>query len=540
MKILIISFYNDIWATHFATELELAQRHLDDGDTVELLGCDGCITACEQNPTGLPALCDMCRVRRLKGTRLLSAPVVEHRFKKYLPANVEQLEREFLESIHDVESAKAARYQGQDLGWGALSSTMSFCRDPFCEGAESRTFILRFARAAVRCYMAVDGFLASRTQSFDRVYIFNGRFAVTRAAFRACQKHRMDVRIHERGSTTQKFDVLDNVTPHDREAMQARIQQNWDQPSSEDRHSKGRAFFLARRQGRAEQDLGRNFVRLQVIGSLPETWDKEKRNVAIFTSSEDEFAGIGDEWRNRLYRTQTEAIHRLIGDAQGRYPDMHFYVRVHPNLLDVHNRDVDALLATRSPNCTLIEPGSSISSYSLMEAVDLVVTFGSTVGIECTFWGKPSILAGPALYDELDVAYVVASHEHLLDLLGCELAPKSVDNAIKYGYYLQTFGTPFKYWNPDGFCDGRFRGKPLICFRSVPPNWLPTSPSLRRLLRPLVESRKFKHQVLFAMLERMCTILAYLWHGFRRRLPLVLSRLLATRQGERVTGSGLG
>lgn len=54
MRVLVISFLNS-WISHLGTELELAQRHLDDGDTVESLGCRGMHQGLRWQPVELQA-----------------------------------------------------------------------------------------------------------------------------------------------------------------------------------------------------------------------------------------------------------------------------------------------------------------------------------------------------------------------------------------------------------------------------------------------------------------------------------------------------
>lgn len=459
MKVLIISYFTK-WVPHFGTELELAQIHLDRGDTVEFLGCDGCIIACQTNPQGDVNSCNACRLRRLRGMQLLSTQPVEHQLGDYLPKNIVETEDEILSAITDAESAKAFRYRDHDLGWGALSSTIDELRDPICESPQAKELLKRLARTALRSYLAVHSFLQTH-QNFDRVYIFNGRFACTRGAYRACQEHeKLEIMIHERGSSVEKYELFGATMPHSRKRWHQSVCETWEAASRPDeRGSIGRAFYEGRRMGSPLN--WKSFISAQQKGRLPDDWDQSKNNVVIFNSSEDEFASIGDEWINPVYPKQSEGIRRVVSDALTRYPKMHIFLRMHPNLTDVVNKDVEMLHAIKSPNFTLIEPRSSVSTYDLLDVAERVLTFGSTVGIEATYWGKVSILAGRSFYDNLDAVHVARDHEHVMELLGANLVPKQVVNALKFGYHSQTFGIPFRHWKADGFLDGSFRGVPL-------------------------------------------------------------------------------
>lgn len=510
MKVLIVTYFNQ-WVTHFGVELELAQIHLDKGDVVEFLSCDGCIEACQANLDASRACCETCILRRSRGMALLKPIVVEHRLGDYLPDDIVKSEGQILSGITDPNSAKTFRYEDQDLGWGALSSTIMALRDSVAESPKAKDLLKRFSKTALRSYAAVKTFLESHTD-FNRVYIFNGRFACTRGAFRACQERGIpDIVIHERGSSVHKYALFGNSMPHSRKLVQDRIELAWDSAASPaERETVGRAFYEERRAGIPQ--AWRSFTSHQQKTLLPDGWDPSVRNILIFNSSEDEFAGIGDEWKNPVYATQVEGIRRIVADALGRYPATHFYLRMHPNLIGVANQDVDMLHAIKSSNFTLIEPDSSISTYALLDVAERVLSFGSTMGIEATFWGKTSILAGHAFYDHLNAAYVARNHEQVMELLETNLPPKPTINAVKYGYYLKSFGTPFRYWKAKGFEDGEFRGTPL--------RWAPANKLERMILfrcHGLGLRWKFLQDVIHACSKT-------LWSGFAKPIWMAVAR----------------
>ena len=77
MNILIVSFFNR-WVTHLGVELELAEKHLQQGDSVTFLACDGSVGACLNNPKGDANICSECRLRRFDGIAELSGNVAVH------------------------------------------------------------------------------------------------------------------------------------------------------------------------------------------------------------------------------------------------------------------------------------------------------------------------------------------------------------------------------------------------------------------------------------------------------------------------------
>ncbi len=324
---------------------------------------------------------------------------------------------EKISSIIDVETAKKFTINGHDLGWGAYSSTITATRDYLCESKHARSKLKLFASTAYRTYSGTTNFL-SRQAGYDQVYIFNGRFAATRGALRACEECDSvgNIQIHERGSSKDRYEIFGSNMPHHRETRRRMMEEAWDQAEASVREEEGSNFFEARRLGTPSD--WKSFISLQESGHLPMTLTQEKINVAIFNSSEDEYAGIGKEWQNTLYASQFDGISRITTDALERYPEMHFFLRIHPNLIGINHSDVRKTRQISSPNLTVIPGGAKTSTYDLVEAVDKVITFGSTVGIEATYWGTPSIVARHSLYENIDAGYFPASHAELLNLLG--------------------------------------------------------------------------------------------------------------------------
>ena len=54
-----------------------------------------------------------------------------------------------------------------------------------------------------------------------------------------------------------------------------------------------------------------------------------------------------------------------------------------------------------------------MASYPLMRQSDVVVTYGSTTGVEAGYAERPVIVMGPSAYDELGCAVRVRTDEEL-------------------------------------------------------------------------------------------------------------------------------
>jgi hypothetical protein len=160
-----------------------------------------------------------------------------------------------------------------------------------------------------------------------------------------------------------------------------------------------------------------------------------------------------DGWQNPFYRDQNEGLERLF-TAFAHRPEVRFFLRVHPNLRGVDNSQTRALsaLADRFANVEVIAADSPVSTYALLAACDIVLAYGSTVGIEALYHGKPSIVLGRAMYEDLDGLIKPESHQHLIEILEGYLrtgvlprAEGGEEAAIKYGFYQMQHGHKFRW-----------------------------------------------------------------------------------------------
>jgi hypothetical protein len=203
-------------------------------------------------------------------------------------------------------------------------------------------------------------------------------------------------------------------------------------------------------------------VKEQQKGLLPEGWSTSKKNIVLFQSSEDEYASVSEDWKLPFYSTQFEGLQQITRDMAKYAGQFHLYIRVHPNMKEAIPAERERINQLQGGNVSVIPAESPISTYALMHNADKVISFGSTVGIEATYWGKPSILAGKCFYVNLGGTYNPATHQELMELILTEdLPPKDKEAALKYAYYINSFGIPFVYYKAEGFIEGKFNGRRL-------------------------------------------------------------------------------
>jgi hypothetical protein len=207
------------------------------------------------------------------------------------------------------------------------------------------------------------------------------------------------------------------------------------------------------------------FLDKQDPSLLPVNWDGNKHNIALFTSSEDEFMSISNEWDNPFFESQLDGL-RFVANIISSEPTYHLYVRVHPNTKYMAKAYVDSIqeIGTYS-NVTLIDSDSNISTYQLLNKCNKVITFGSTLGMEAVYRKKPSILLSKCFYYFLKGPFLPKHTSEIKFLvLNANLQIPEEDECIKYAYFLNNFGIKYKYYEPTSYKLGTFKGVDLDIF----------------------------------------------------------------------------
>lgn len=465
MHVAFIGSYG-LWDLHVATELDLAEQHQLEGDTVSWITCDAAFDSCEANESHDLDMCKACRWKVTAAIKLLSGDVDQANMTAMLTeedrAKIDALPKSF----HSVDELKAFEFEGLDAGWGALSSAIWLARDSNLDAGAP--LVAKLIRAGVTGYLATKRLLASG--AIDRVYAFNGRMAPMRGILRACTELNVPCFIHERGPDMKHYALFENAMPHEIAYTVQQANKDWETsglPEPERERIAANWF-----EGRPKGQMGSwiSFVEGQQADGLPDGWTSNRHNIALFTTTEFEYASIGKEWQGHLFESPevgTFAMAETISskaqaDVNAGHPAdqiPHLTIRIHPNPDGAKSPNVQAMLAMDLPHVTVLAPTSKVSTYGLMREADVVVTAGSTAGVEATFWNKPSVLAGRGLYTGLGAAHEPQSIPELIEmLLDTELGVADRNAALRYGFHQATRGTPFQYFKADSLHSGTFKG----------------------------------------------------------------------------------
>lgn len=383
------------------------------------------------NPNHSKPLCHFC-------TKCTRKVLKQYGIKsKSLSDFADDLENNIRFEYDSLQDIKSIEYRGIKIGLSIASNYISTTRNmnPLMDGCARRYFdrhLSQNVHFVDAIYHLFDSFQP------DVVYSFNGRFEEVRPIFDICKLksiHCVLSEVIKKDGNWYKVRFEDKL-PHDIKYNVERRNYCWDNYnlSDDEKNELGNSFYHKRRHGEESGDK-LIYVANQIEGNYND-FDSTKINIAIFNSSEDEFAAVGGDWESlKLFSSQYEGIVYLLKHAD---PSIHFYLRVHPNLKNIKYRYHTDLYDLRKEfsNITIIPANSNVSTYTIMEHCDKIVCFGSTMGIEGTYWGVPSILLGPSIYYYDGVAYTPKSKEEAISLLNKKLAPLRNENLIRFGAYI--------------------------------------------------------------------------------------------------------
>ena len=452
MKVLFTGLL-PIWQCHFIAECNFIEEHLAAGDEVAVLTCDASLKACDANPGHSLPHCLVCMGMRQSAVELLSSPI--RSLPLISPGAAARLRSFPQPEFRALAELKRFAWEGLDVGQDVYASLITATGSAFFCPLKHAGLVRKTIRDFVAVYLTAMEYLEK--DGYDLIYVFNGRFASAKAWIRACEKTRTDYMTHERLGMPDRALRIKNGSPHGTLLWPPLIREFWDKNRDNPEVLKeAHDFFEERPQGRLTGWF--SFVNTQDRKSLPETWDAGKRNMVIFSSSVSEFAGLPDYFEGAAFHDQRQAYLDLASSLQKNHGDIRLFLRVHPNSrLDTFRWWEDPEFSSLE-NLTVIPPESAISSYELLQQCEKVIVFITTMGIEATFWGKPSIVLSNAMYSGIGAAYEPRSLEEACEMLAADLPPKPREAALAYGGFMRCGSAKLPLSDSLDHCKLTFKG----------------------------------------------------------------------------------
>lgn len=249
---------------------------------------------------------------------------------------------------------------------------------------------------------------------YEQISVVNGRFPYQRAVQQAANYLQIRSMSFERGtydhslepglSTRDRYFKSKNYWHEDfpttnRLIRQERILSRFQRGDSGFNRTNPESWLGERR-----TPLGRgNQFNENWNNSFAASEDSKKRFVSLFTSSLDEFAELGPEWKEAKWKNQWEAFEYLIPI----FFELGFEVilRVHPNLRNKHKteriavREILRDFQQKFLYLRVLGSSSNVDSYYLVENAAAVIVWNSTIGLESSLMGTPTACLSSCEYD---------------------------------------------------------------------------------------------------------------------------------------------
>lgn len=373
------------------------------------------------------------------------------------------------DDLESISSLQRTCFEGSSsLGLSVASSLVSILGNSQVRPADYLSLVNKLATSFLRSYYTAEYLL--RAFSYDAIVLFNGRFATVKGAVLAAQKLSIPIFYHERGSSKALFS-LRSYQPHDRVQVQKDICKAWKKLGLKSGNKIAKEFFNAKKCG---QDKGwttfkENMVpgRSTSIISVAKERSKTGKIITFFSSSEDEFLSVADAFKRSKFEWNGQG-EALIAIAKSAKKHGHAVVlRIHPHLQKKSEEDMakwdNLIFVDEKQDIVIVESGSPVDTYELIDSSDLVIVHGSTVGIEAIYWGKPVVTVSDSFYDLIGASIYKPQTIKDLDKLIGGMQDLSVcpDSALPYGFYMSTFGVDFQLYKPDTLFQGKFLGHDL-------------------------------------------------------------------------------
>lgn len=382
---------------------------------------------------------------------------------KYVSHGVEAKHLSSIEALQE-----ATFYSSPELGISVASSLVTLIGNSEAVPRDFAPLVKKLATCFARSFYAVHHF--AKTGLYDAIVIFNGRFATVRGAVLAASKSGIPVYYHERGNSKEYF-FLEGHQPHDRIKIQQDIRNYWNRCDSHIARSMAESFYWSKRIGndkawtsfKERMQPGHASALIQAAKARSKTG----MVVSFFSSSEDEYVSIANTFTQSQFewKSQDKAFMALAESVLRHGHSL--IIRNHPHLQHKSQNERlkwDSLKFIRDiEGINLIDSASSVDTHELIDLSDLVVTYGSTVGIEAVFWGRPSITLRDSFYDEIGATvYKPKSIKELDSLIG-NISALVTDpgSSLPYGFYQSSFGIEHQLYRANTLFQGEFLGKDL-------------------------------------------------------------------------------
>jgi len=452
-KILIHLSYS-IWPM-YGFELDLIQQKLNEGHIVKILHCDGSPSFCSANKSKIISnkkiklVCHYCKSKFHNGLSWLdnkknliidsfdllndSQKKIILEFSDLLKKKI-HLDEEILCFLNNINC------QLENICRTTLMTEIQTTAINY-DKKEVFNFFKIIAKSSVESHYSSLNHLEKFDP--DEVYIFNGRISRYQPLLRLAQSRMKseDINVYEFPLYGYRnMYITKKNYPHDLKNTSDQLFE-FNQINS--------VNFLEKEKIAKEWMDGRvkkkNYIKdfnpwknKQIIGTLPESFNKLNFNITYFETSEFEFLGIpeneeGLEFKNNFYN-----IVNLLNSLAFK-PNVFLNIKIHPYKGNDKITLIEKLINLKKnySNMELILPNSKVDSIELIKNSDLIIVMSSMTGLEGAYFKKNVINLTNSPYMNFNVTKKVKNLDELnLLLKKCIIDKNFEDFPSDYDKYI--------------------------------------------------------------------------------------------------------
>jgi hypothetical protein len=432
-----------LWEVHLAQAVEIAHAEHEKGNEVIVIHCRGSLASCAANMSHEEIKCGECRFQTRFSNRNHFPSDTKHVFLKKI--EIDSTTSKLISQLDSLESVKRFVHCGHPFGLSVFSHLVTEERDWEVSFNRVRMKALEMLTNSVQHFYGMKDIL---DDDIDTIYIFGGRRAGEAfAAFAAISKG-IKIKYFEHGSQIGKYWITENkffTLRGIKNEINSWKENYWKyEIQAEQRKEESEQYFFSLRSLERTDPYFKPF--LLGYDGIPQV-SGVKPLLVVFTSSLWEFAGF-DEFLDCPTDFQNQyLLYKRIGTDRDLLETYEVVFRWHPALKVAgpsERKSMHEVIKLTSKSIH-IKPSDPISSYKLLNLADVVVTIGSTIGIEASVLNKPSILLGNASYSGLGSVYEPKSYGEFKTLLKDIPPPLPQDGALVYGDWVSNYGESFKF-----------------------------------------------------------------------------------------------
>lgn len=394
------------WERHLAYSIEIAHREAELGREVFFIQCRQALATCAANPEHLKWKCEQCVHQSTFSIR--NHFPTDTKVLLLQPNQLRFYEQECDTSqIRNMDDLREYRYKHFPFGRHVLSHLVSIYRDRVIPDHVIQSLGIQFLNNSIAAYEEIMNLMPTGS---DFVFVWGGRRSSEAPMKFAAQSWNSKLFFFEEGSSLDKIYITENDPITFEQSFVDII--SWEKMRKSNSQEQimiksGKQYFLERKLGTSKEPNFRWFLANSAPAQIRKT--SERPILSIFTSSDWEFAEYDSLKNNRVkgeFSNKYEVLNRILNDNE-ILSKFTLIVRWHPNhkIAGRNERATIEELISSNPQVDHYKFDNPIDSYDLVQKSDVVVVFGSTIGIEAAAAGIPTILLGDANYSRLGVVY---------------------------------------------------------------------------------------------------------------------------------------